>query len=71
MDWVRPDASPIGFPRLRVPDTHAFCERLAADAGVLLLPGEVYDVPGHVRLGLGRRGAARGVRRLERFLAAA
>ena len=71
MDWVRPDASPIGFPRLRVPDTLAFCERLAADAGVLLLPGEVYDVPGHVRLGLGRRGAAEAFGRLERFLAAA
>ena len=71
LDWVRPDASPIGFPRLRVPDTRAFCERLAADAGVLLLPGEVYDVPGHVRLGLGRRGAQAAFARLERFLAAA
>ncbi len=71
LDWVRPDASPIGFPRLRVPDTLAFCERLAADAGVLLLPGEVYDVPGHVRLGLGRRGAAEAFGRLEQFLTAA
>ena len=71
LDWVRPDASPIGFPRLRVHDTLAFCERLAADAGVLLLPGEVYDVPGHVRLGLGRRGAAEAFDRLGRFLAAA
>ena len=71
LDWVRPDASPIGFPRLQVPDTLAFCERLQADAGVLLLPGEVYDVAGHVRLGLGRRGASEAFGRLERFLAAA
>ena len=69
LDWVRPDASPIGFPRLRVPDTRTFCERLATEAGVLLLPGEVYDVPGHVRLGLGRRGAREAFARLERFLA--
>jgi aspartate/methionine/tyrosine aminotransferase len=71
MDWVRPSASPIGFPRLRVPDTLAFCERLAAEAGVLLLPGEVYDVPGHVRLGLGRRRAAEAFDRLARCLATA
>jgi aspartate/methionine/tyrosine aminotransferase len=69
VDWVRPTASPIGFPRLEVGDTHAFCERLAADAGVLLLPGEVYDVPGHVRLGLGRLGAAEAFARLDGFLA--
>ncbi len=69
VDWVRPDASPIGFPRLRVPDPRAFCERLAAEAGVLLLPGEVYDAPGHVRLGLGRRRAAEAFARLDAFLA--
>jgi aspartate/methionine/tyrosine aminotransferase len=68
LDWVRPSASPIGFPRLRVPDTQAFCARLAAEAGVLLLPGEVYDEPGHVRLGLGRVGAAEAFTRLDAFL---
>ena len=71
VDWVRPDASPIGFPRLRVGDTRAFCERLALEAGVLLLPGDVYDEPGHVRLGLGRVGAAEAFERLSAFLAAA
>jgi aspartate/methionine/tyrosine aminotransferase len=69
LDWVRPSASPIGFPRLRVADTRAFCERLAAEAGVLLLPGDVYDLPGHVRLGLGRRGAVEAFDRLGAFLA--
>ncbi len=68
VDWVRPTASPVGFPRLRVDDTQAFCERLAAEAGVLLLPGEVYDEPGHVRFGLGRLGAAQAFERLDRFL---
>jgi aspartate/methionine/tyrosine aminotransferase len=68
VDWARPTASPIGFPRLRVPDTQAFCERLATDAGVLLLPGEVYDEPGHVRFGLGRLGAAEAFARLAQFV---
>jgi aspartate/methionine/tyrosine aminotransferase len=67
LDWVRPNASPIGFPRLDVPDTQAFCERLA-EKGVLLLPGEVYDEPGHVRFGLGRLGAAEAFARLSSFL---
>ena len=68
MDWVRPSASPIGFPRLRVPDTRTFCERLAEEAGVLLLPGDVYDEPGHVRIGLGRVGAVEAFARLDAFL---
>ena len=70
IDWVRPSASPIGFPRLQVSDTQGFCEALAADAGVLLLPGEVYDEPGHVRLGLGRIGVPEALARLEDYLGA-
>jgi aspartate/methionine/tyrosine aminotransferase len=68
IDWVRPTASPIGFPRLDVPDTEAFCVGLAADAGVLLLPGEVYDEPGHVRVGLGRVRVPEALERLERYV---
>ncbi|WP_411277074.1 aminotransferase class I/II-fold pyridoxal phosphate-dependent enzyme [Gaiella sp.] len=53
--WVRPTASTIGFVRIEgVEDTSVFCQQLVADAGVLLLPGTVYDVPTHVRLGFGR-----------------
>ena len=53
--WTRPTAGPIGFPRLEgVGDTTAFCERLVAETGVLLLPGAVYDEPEHVRIGFGR-----------------
>ena len=51
---MRPTASPIGFPRVRgVGDVARYCARLA-EAGVLLLPGTVYDQPGHVRIGFGR-----------------
>ncbi len=52
--WTRPTASPIGFPRVSgAGDVATYCERLA-EAGVLLLPGAVYDEPGHVRIGFGR-----------------
>jgi aspartate/methionine/tyrosine aminotransferase len=53
-EWVRPTGGPIGFPRVSgVGDVDDLCERLAG-AGVLLLPGSVYDEPAHVRLGYGR-----------------
>ena len=68
--WERPTASPIGFVRVDgVDDTGDFCARLVADTGVLLLPGAVYDEPGHVRDRLRPRDHARGAcaaRRLDR-----
>ena len=67
--WVRPTASPIGFPRLLgVEDTTGFCEQLVAAAGVLLLPGAVYDEPGHVRIGFGRANMPEALERFERWL---
>jgi aspartate/methionine/tyrosine aminotransferase len=52
--WVRPTAGPIGFPRVTgLGDVDALCARLAR-AGVLLLPGSVYDVADSVRVGFGR-----------------
>jgi aspartate/methionine/tyrosine aminotransferase len=67
-EWVRPTASPIGFPRVTgVGDVERFCERLAA-GGVLLLPGAVYDEPGHVRMGFGRANLPEALRVLEASL---
>src|SRR4051794_36631191 len=67
-EWVRPTASPIGFPRVSgLGDVERLCERLAA-AGVLLLPGSVYDEPGHVRVGFGRENLPEALRVLEQGL---
>ncbi|MDA8297640.1 MAG: aminotransferase class I/II-fold pyridoxal phosphate-dependent enzyme [Actinomycetota bacterium] len=55
-EWVRPTAGAIGFPRVHgIADVERWCEGLAA-AGVLVLPGSVYDEPRHVRMGFGRAG---------------
>ncbi len=66
--WRRPDAGPIGFVRLKGPldamGADEACERLAREEGILLLPGTVYDVPDHVRIGFGRRDLANGLNRL-------
>ena len=69
LSWVRPTAGPIGFPRLHgADDATAFCEQLVAAEGVLLLPGAVYDEPGHVRVGFGRAAMPEALERLERFI---
>ena len=68
--WTPPTASPIGFARMHgVEDTSAFCARLVADTGVLLLPGVVYDEPRHVRIGFGRAGLPEALARFEEWLA--
>jgi aspartate/methionine/tyrosine aminotransferase len=67
-EWVRPAAGPIGFPRVNnAGDVDALCERLAA-AGVLLLPGSVYDEPAHVRVGFGRANMPEALQALEEHL---
>ncbi len=67
--WVRPQAGSMGFPRLVKGDVEDFCDRLVREAGVLLLPGSVYDDRhNHFRLGLGRKNLPEAVARLETFL---
>ena len=67
-EWVRPTASPIGFPRVNgVTDVDEMCTRLA-ERGVLLLPGSVYDEPYHVRVGFGRANMPEALRVLEACL---
>jgi aspartate/methionine/tyrosine aminotransferase len=67
--WVRPQAGPIGFPRLlSEPDADGFCARVAEQADVLLLPGSVYDQPQHMRVGFGRANMPEALARLDALL---
>jgi aspartate/methionine/tyrosine aminotransferase len=67
--WHRPSAGPIGFARVAgVADVRAWCEQIASDAGVLLLPGTVYGEPHHVRLGYGRANLREAIARLDEYL---
>jgi aspartate/methionine/tyrosine aminotransferase len=67
--WVRPQAGSMAFPRYLGGDVETFCDALVKKAGVLLLPGSVYDdARDHFRLGLGRKNLPQAVRRLEEFL---
>jgi len=68
-DWVRPTAGPIGFARLGGDfDVQRWCEEIATQADVLLLPGAVYQQPRHVRFGFGRANLPQALERLEAHL---
>jgi aspartate/methionine/tyrosine aminotransferase len=68
-DWVKPNASPIGFVRLKLDrDVYAFCEEVVRDSGVLLLPGSVYDQPRHIRFGYGRKNMPEALAHFEAYL---
>lgn len=56
IDVVRPLAGPVAFPRIpQRPDVDAFCAEVLDRAGVLLLPGTVFDEHSDAfRVGLGR-----------------
>lgn len=67
--WVPPKAGPIAFPMLTNAPVEAFCERLAREAGVLLLPGTLYDSAyNNFRIGFGRANLPDCVARFEQFL---
>jgi aspartate/methionine/tyrosine aminotransferase len=69
-EWTTPNASTIGFARFKLPlDVQVFCEELVQKAGVLLLPGTVYDEPRHIRFGYGRRNMPEAVAQFESWLA--
>ena len=67
--WTRPQAGSMAFPRYLGGNVDKFCDELVKKAGVLLLPGTVYDdAQNHFRLGLGRKNLPQAVERLEDFL---
>jgi len=71
-EWTSPDAATIGFARFKPQhDVHEWCENLVRDAGVLLLPGTVYDEPRHIRFGYGRKNMPESLAQFEAYLKSA
>jgi aspartate/methionine/tyrosine aminotransferase len=67
--WIRPTAGPIAFPRLIDGDVERFCHELVTTAGVLLLPGTLFDdQDNHFRIGFGRKNLPEAVACLEEYL---
>jgi aspartate/methionine/tyrosine aminotransferase len=74
LSWIPPRGGTVCFPRLTedaaraAGGAEAFCARVLADTGVLLLPSTTYDYgDSHFRLGLGRDDFAEGLRILEEY----
>lgn len=72
LEWVKPVAGPIAFPKLKLPvSAAALVEDLVQKQSTLMVPGEVYDYPGHLRLGFGRANMPQALERLEAYLSCA
>lgn len=75
-EWRRPAAGTVAFPRLTSGEgVEAWCEALAGEAGVLLMPASVYGhaesvEQGRFRLGFGRRDLPHVLGHLEAWLQA-
>lgn len=68
--WVRPQAGPVAFPKLLQGNIDALCHDAVPKAGVLLLPGTLFDdTSNHFRIGFGRANMPQALARFQEFLA--
>ncbi|MDD2540867.1 MAG: aminotransferase class I/II-fold pyridoxal phosphate-dependent enzyme [Desulfuromonadaceae bacterium] len=68
-EWHEPKAGPIAFPRYLGGSVEQFCDDLVRHAGVLLLPGTLYDDESDCfRIGFGRSNFTECLLTLEQFL---
>lgn len=68
--WLPPQAGSIAFPQwLGSRSIEEFCDLALKEAGVMIVPGEIFDMPGrHFRVGLGRKNFPEALVRLADFL---
>jgi len=64
--WLPPSAGSIAFPEWHGEQpVEQFCELALQEAGVMIVPGEIFDMPGrHFRVGLGRKNFAEALQKL-------
>ncbi len=70
MEWIKPQAGPIGFPKLTNDiSSEKFCTELLTTAGVLLLPSSAFLFDDkHFRIGFGRENMPEALSQLETHL---
>ena len=67
--WVRPQASPMSFPKYLRGDINELADRAARECGVLIAPGSIFDhADNHFRLGFGRKNLPQALAVFEAFL---
>ena len=69
-DWHKPNAGPIGFPKLEAEvDVADFCLDLVEKKGVMLLPSKVYDYKSNnFRIGFARKNMPEALAKLKEYL---
>ncbi len=68
-DWCRPRAGSVAFPMLLKGRVDEFCRDLVEKAGVLLLPGTLYEQGLNAfRVGFGRKNLPEALRQLDAYL---
>jgi len=70
LEWNRPVAGTMGFPRLKGNiNVEDFCLALADQKGVMLLPSSQYDYAGnHFRIGFARKGMPEALEKLKEYM---
>ena len=68
--WNRPESGTMAFPELLLPiPIDRFTEKLVEEAGILIMPGSVFDFPGNFfRIGFGRKNMPEVLKRFEQYL---
>jgi aspartate/methionine/tyrosine aminotransferase len=71
LSWTPPAAGPVAFARLgEATGAGKLCQRLTAEAGVMMLPSTVFEHGDrHVRIGLGRASFKAGLDAVDEWLA--
>jgi aspartate/methionine/tyrosine aminotransferase len=69
-EWLAPQAGSVAFPRwLGAQSVEALVETVLKNAGVMIVPGSMFDLSGqHFRVGLGRRNFGEALEKLGEFL---
>jgi len=69
LEWRRPSAGTVAFPRLKRGEAERFCADVLERTGVLLLPSTLLDHGNeHFRIGLGRLNLPEVLQRLDNYL---
>lgn len=70
LTWIRPESGTMAFPELLLPiSIDQFTQQLVEQAGILIMPGSIFDFPGNFfRLGFGRKNMPEILERFEQFL---
>ena len=67
--WLEPAGGSIAFPRYHAPiPLDRFCQELLEVQSALIVPGDLFDIPDHFRIGLGRADFPAGLQQVDAFI---